>query len=195
MKKLIVHTLAATVILAGLATAASAIPNRPAGARKFAAEFVKAYRDCTVPNDATLNPFLSLAACSPAVESDPSCGFDPNGKGKVKIIADIPAGDLRYKVKFKRLTASCAGETLDFIIKYQQTNDDCSGGHCTAVPTELVAGSCVVTGSGTCSITSTVNTGAGGAVLAPGLETSLELHGCGMKHNGELVFTCGLLLD
>ena len=192
MKKLMVLSVAASLIGQLLATPAAAIPNRPAGARIFMAEFVKHYNECSLPNDAT---FTSMQpACAPPQESAPACRFDTSGKGKIKMMADTANGDLVYKIKFKGLTASCEGEQLDFILKYRQTNDDCAAGDCTAVDTETIGGSCVVTG-GRCNIFSTFNSNAVTPVFQPGLETSLEFQGCGMKHNGEVAFACGLLLD
>ncbi len=197
MKHFSLQIAAAAAALLMVAEVATAIPNRPAGARKFSAELVTAYNDCLSPNDATNNAFAPLNACTPAVQTVPSCGFVGNGKGKVKIKADIPAGDLRYKVKIKGLSAGCIGQQLDFIVKYQQTNNDCSigSGECTAENREAAIGSCTVTASGNCSINTTANTGAGGTLFQPGLETSLSLHGCGLKLSGEVAFICGLLLD
>lgn len=192
MKKLTIFSVAASMLVLLQANPAAAIPNRPAGARIFMGEFVKHYNQCVSPNDWT---FLSMQpACSPPQESVPACRFDTNGKGKIRILADTANGDLVYKIKFKGLTASCEGEQLDFILKYRQTNDDCTGGDCTALDTETIGGSCVVAG-GRCNILSTFNSNAVTPVFQSGLETSLEFHGCGMKHNGEVAFTCGLLLD
>ncbi|MFT4569465.1 MAG: hypothetical protein ACI8TX_001868 [Hyphomicrobiaceae bacterium] len=198
------HQVLTAAIIVGafaiVATTASAIPNRPFGARKFTAEFVKHYATCQSPNDVTANPFVSHDACNPPVEGVPSCGFGPAGKGKLKMKADVAAGDIDYKVKFKRLAAGCVGETLEFIIKYAATNNDCPGGvagDCTAINVEETIGSCVVTASGTCVTTSSANAFRGGTLFQAGLETSIELHGCGMKVAGlnEVGFTCGLLID
>ncbi len=192
MKKWMISSFVVSLTIPVLASPAAAIPNRPAGARIFMAEFVKHYARCASPNDATFA--LMQPACSPPQESAPTCRFDPNGKGKIKMMADTAAGDLVYKIKFKGLSASCEGEQLDFILKYRQTNDDCAGGDCTAVDTETIGGSCVVAG-GRCNIFSSFNANAVQAVFQPGLETSREFHGCGMKPNGEVAFACGLLLD
>ena len=178
---------------------AFAIPDHPRSATGFASDMVKAYRDCKPAdaNDLTQNSFFPRPACTPPVVESPGCLFSPNGKGKVKMIV-LPSGDVRYKMKIKRLDAACEGETLDFVVKYQQTNDDCTGGvSCTAQNTELILGSCMVT-SGTCSINSTFNADTtanlGGPAFQPGLETSLSLDGCGLFLGSELAFRCGLYL-
>jgi len=200
MTKTTIATLAAsmTLSLSLSAGSAHAIPDHPFGARKFNAEFVKAYRGCTAPNDVTNNPFAPKFACEPPVMEVPACEFGPSGKGKVKMRANVGAGDIGYKVKFKGLEPSCAGQQLDYAVRYRQTNNDCSigSGECTAEDTDVIAGSCIVTASGNCSITGTINADAAiGPVFAPGLETSLELHGCGMLINGFPAFTCGMYLD
>lgn len=198
IRKLEKPRLIAALALAAVfaASVADAIPNRPRGARQFTAEFVKHYTDCLSPNDATLNPFVSRAACAPPVMSEPSCVFDPNGRGKVKIKSDIVAGDLDYKLKMRHLSTGCVGQTLEFIIKYQQTNDDCSAGDCTAENVEQTIGSCVVSASGACTMVGSANAFLGGPLFAPGLETSLTLHGCGVRlAGGEVAFACGLLID
>lgn len=200
------RTLRKTAIAAGLALCtvagtAAAIPNRPQSANGFATDIVKAYADCDplLASNSTLNPFFPRPACDPPVELEPICEFGPLGQGKIKMRVDNNAGDIRYKLKMRHLSASCIGETLDFVIKYQQTNDDCVGSvSCTAVNTELIGGSCVVTPSRRCTIVSTLNTDTtaslGGPAFSPGDETSLSIDGCGLFHNGNLAFRCGLLI-
>lgn len=180
---------------------ARAIPNAPSSANGFASDIVKAYEHCdpAAAANSTQNSFFPRPACDPALAMEPTCGFGPGGQGKVKMKVENSAGDIKYRVKMRGLSAGCSGQTLDFIIKYQQTNDDCLGGaSCTSVDTELLGGSCVVTPTGRCTIVSTLNTDTttslGGPAFAAGDETSLAVDGCGLLHNGNLAFRCGMLI-
>ena len=121
-----------TALLAGagasLASEALAIPNHPSSARGFASDMVKAYRDCDpgLATGTTQNAFFPRPACPPPVVESPSCLFKFNGRGKVKMTVQS-GGDVRYTVRMRKLNNACYGEQLDFVVKYQQTNDDCNG--------------------------------------------------------------------
>lgn len=179
--------LMALVAGAGTAQATHGIPSR---AVHFKGEVVQDFEPCTAPTTATSNPFLSVPACVPEVPSDPVCRFGTGGNGKVKISV-MSGGDLRVRVRLRRLDAACIGETLKFYIRYAQTNHDCAGLGCTSVEQDLQVGSCTVSGSGSCTISTSVNAAAGGPVLASGLETSLEFRGCGLRRDGLDSFSCG----
>ena len=186
-------------LVTGVASQARAIPNHPFSATGYASDMVKAYRDCDpgLASDVTQNAFFPRPACPPPALSSPTCLFSTSGKGKVKMRV-LPSGDVSYKLKMKKLDLACEGEQLDFVVKYQQTNDDCSGGTaCTAVNTELILGSCTVS-SGNCTINSRFNTDStanfGGPAFASGLETSLAMDGCGLFLGNELAFRCGIYI-
>jgi hypothetical protein len=195
-------SVAAMMLSASIALAAPPY-NAPKRAKQFKSAVVTAYQPCTTPNDTALfDANGGLPACNPPVRVDPSCGFGPNGRGKIDLKMTSSPGWVATGYTYiltgldlKGLEPACEGETLELTLRVRVTTDDSGaaqscglGGSCTIQDID-VGETCLVV-DGRCSNPLSadgigINSGA----------TSVELIGCAVEHGGVPAFSCGLFTE
>jgi hypothetical protein len=181
------------------ATIALATHPEPKKANKAQFELVNGYRECTAPN--TTMDSNSFPACAP-VSPGGFCQFGPSGSGKLTIqkIGSASSGtqDLKLTVTATGLGPSCENDSLEIVLSYRLTSDDCAGDSCTAPDyLDLELGSCTVTG-GKCKINTTLNTAVPGLIPSNGKNAGIEILGCGLGEFNLLdrgAIRCGVLLQ
>jgi hypothetical protein len=175
----------------GVATVVFATDTPPLKANKIQGEFVEAYDPCTAVNVVTGNGF---PACTPAVPSDPVCGFGVKGAGKFQAKADTKLGDVKLKAKLEGLSPTCNGIPLTLRTTIRATPEDCGGGQkCTVVDLEEIPLVACIVAKGVCSINTTVNTQLPGTILA-GKKTRLAILGVSFFNDILRSFQAGLFV-
>jgi hypothetical protein len=135
-----------------MASAAHAQFNEPGIAKTVKASVVTGYEACTTPNTTTSD---STPACT-AVRSDPVCGFVGGGHGLMYIRTKSATG-WAVKIVLLGLGDPCKDETIHFFATLRTTTNDCGAGSpCTVDTPNVELGSCVVSHTGKCGISTPV---------------------------------------
>jgi hypothetical protein len=201
MREVIKSIVGAVIGVAVFAGVAGADHIEPKSAKKTRFDLVNSYFRCDTPNTATLSN--GTGACTPAVLWDAfGCALSPEGSGKLTVqkIGSATDGtqDLKLTAVVKGLTANCEGQSLEIVLSYRLTTDDCPEGSCTTFDVEdAFAGTwCTVT-NGHCKINTTLRTSNPSLIALSNENAGIEIHGCGLRRLGTLGpagITCGLLL-
>ena len=131
--------------------AAFAVHNEPKIAKTVKVSVVTAYEPCTTPTLITSTG--SNPAC-PAVRSDPVCGFG-GGHGLMYVRTKGATG-WAVKIVLLGLEDNCKGETIHFYASLRSTSDDCGGAACTVDFPNVDLGSCTVSHTGFCGLSTPV---------------------------------------
>jgi hypothetical protein len=172
--------LTATLLAAAVPAHAHFFPN---AAKSVKASLVQSYVPCTSPDT---TDGKGLPACTGQLETDPSCVFGTKGSGSLQ--ATIKKTDVKVKAVLKGLDAACEGQTLTPAFTVRTTSDTCPTDHCTAVDTEITAGTCTVT-AGKCTVNTTIPSG-----YAAGAGSEMSFLACGIKHGSAVAFDCGIMV-
>ena len=202
MRRVMVSLVGAALAVGLVSGVAFAQHNEPSKAGQQKGEFITAYQECSSPSATTSNGF---PACSPAVRSDPSCGFGSKGKGKYLALS-LPKGpdgiagtsddgDVKFQAGLIGLDSGCTGKTLVFATTVVATTDDCSGSSCTVITlTDFVLAPCTVDSVGKCTVApTTVNTQLPGTIL-PGKHLGIAVKGVDMLDGSAVAFQGGILV-
>lgn len=214
----------ATLACTAASTVSLASHNEPLRATQLKGEFLTAYVPCNISscaaagipfsccsgpgsgtcnsgNTATSNLF---PACTPAVRSDPTCGFTSIGKGKFlmresrngpdRLPGTSDDGDVTVEATLTRLDAGCVGATLTMTATMRVTLDDCGGEACNITNmNDFFLTSCIVDAAGSCRIKTTINSTLPGTCL-PNKRAGIELLGVGMVNGAARTFVGGIEL-
>jgi hypothetical protein len=177
-----VLTLLVTATWLGTAAPARATHANPGSkSKKITADLVVAYEACAAPD--TTTDGSGFAACSTIVRSDPSCGYGPSGKGKLKITSSTSRAQVKVGFKLTGLDAGCEGSVMGVLFHWRVTGDLCSGASCTVDETSYMPGygACTVT-AGACTLSATSDLP---ALPADG-RTGVELIGAEIVRDGTI---------
>lgn len=128
---------------------AAAAPNTPRKAKSIKTDLVRAYAECSAPNDTHDLVTVFAAACAPAVPLSPYA-FGPQGQGTAQV--QLVGNGIRYRfdVKDVRTAADAPADGVVFTgrVHLRLTDAGCSGSPACTVETFVgidvpcTAGSC-----------------------------------------------------
>jgi hypothetical protein len=151
MSKIVNSVLVAAIAIGVTAGAALAQYNEPNVAKAVKGSIVTAYQPCTTPNTTTSN---ATPACT-VVRNDPICGFAGLGHGLMFLKSKGTTG-WAVKIVLLGLEDACKNQTLHFYATLRTTTNDCAQSPCTVDTPNVDLGSCIVTHTGKCGISTPV---------------------------------------
>jgi len=152
MRTIVNIVVVAAMAIGLMASAAHAQFNEPGIAKTVKVSVVTGYEPCTTPNTTTSD---STPACT-AVRSDPVCGFVGGGHGLMYVRTKGSTG-WAVKIVLLNLEDNCIGETIRFYGTLRTTTNDCGpGSPCTVDTPNVDLGSCIVSHTGFCGLSTPV---------------------------------------